>query len=294
MLFFIMRQILRKTFFWKLLRQTKAILIKSKNRFELIPLSPLIAQLSKTPDFPGSSATNKQWLEISILGYTNTFPKMLEIAKLNKPETEFEIKRAADIFEVNSEVLELRDCFDFEGSDKGSKHQYDLIYANMLKNRRHEELLILEIGIGSNNTDTPSNMGKIGIPGASLRAWRNFLPNATVIGCDVDARILFREDRIATYELDQMSEHSWAKLYGELIGKSFDLIVDDGLHSPFPNLVTVKKSLPLLKETGILVIEDVLPTALPVWGIMKILLAPVWTLETLETAASNVVIIKRS
>ena len=59
---------------------------------------------------------------------------------------------------------------------------------------RLNNLNIFEVGLGTNNVDVPSNMGKDGKPGASLRAWRDYFPNA-----DIDTRILFKEDKIQTF-----------------------------------------------------------------------------------------------
>ena len=52
---------------------------------------------------------------------------------------------------------------------------------------------IFEIGLGTNNIDIVSTMGKKGHPGASLRAFRDFCPNAEIYGADFDSRILFQE-----------------------------------------------------------------------------------------------------
>ena len=46
--------------------------------------------------------------------------------------------------------------------------------------------------------------------------------------------------------------------------KKFDLIIDDGLHSPLSNLLTVKYLTSFLKPNGILIIEDIHQRPLPV------------------------------
>jgi hypothetical protein len=164
----------------------------------------------------------------------------------------------------------------------------------MMRARRDEQISIFEIGLGTNRTDVPSNMGKVGIPGASLKAWKEFFPNGIIIGCDIDSRILFEEHRINTYELDQTSEISWEKFVAQVAIKEFDLIIDDGLHAPFPNLMTVKHALPLLSSKGILVIEDITQAAIPVWRLLGMFLNAKWEIQIIETNASNVVIIKQN
>lgn len=102
---------------------------------------------------------------------------------------------------------------------------------------------ILEIGIGTNNTDIISNMGKEGTQGASLRAFRDYFKSANIFGADFDKRILFKEKSISTMYVDQTDPESLDKLFIR-INKKFDLIIDDGLHAIHTNLNTVIAGLP--------------------------------------------------
>jgi len=149
------------------------------------------------------------------------------------------------------------------GSDKAGKHDYFWLYGKILK-KSSEIKKILEIGIGTNNTDVISNMGEDGMPGASLRAFKSFCKNANIYGADIDKRVLFQEERIKTYFLDQTNLDSYKNLEKE-IGDNFDLIIDDGLHEPRANVYSLNFGLKLLKEGGWMVIEDIYPAALPVW-----------------------------
>src|ERR1700730_598890 len=72
------------------------------------------------------------------------------------------------------------------GSDKGRLNYYTPVYSALFKDRCNEPLRIFELGLGTNNTELPSNMGPYGAPGASLRGWRELFPNARVYGADVD------------------------------------------------------------------------------------------------------------
>ena len=49
----------------------------------------------------------------------------------------------------------------------------------------------------------PHHMPIDSTPGASLRAWRDFFPNATILGADLDREVLFEEERITTGYMDQ-------------------------------------------------------------------------------------------
>jgi hypothetical protein len=279
---------------WVNLRRARALAWRLIDNYQIIRLAPLIREMTKAPDFPGSRASQKQWLEISLLGFQNTIPALLYLAETENQGYDQVIPKSIEIFDSNEEVLALRQILDKQGSDKGTKHQYDLIYANMLRLRRNEKISILEIGLGTNKSDTPSNMGKAGVPGASLRAWKEYFSYGVIVGCDIDSRILFQEDRITTYQLDQTSTASWRKFLGQAPINEFDLVIDDGLHAPFPNLATVRHTLPLLTKDGILVIEDVTEAAIPVWELLRIVFKNKWELEIIQTNVSYVVVISKS
>ena len=74
---------------------------------------------------------------------------------------------------ANADTEELRALFQKYGSDKSTGHNYHLLYSWLLAPKRGEDLSMLEIGLGTNNIDVPSNMGLEGRPGASLRAFRD-------------------------------------------------------------------------------------------------------------------------
>lgn len=130
---------------------------------------------------------------------------------------------------------------------------------------------LLEIGLGTNHLDVVSNMGRQGQPGASLRAFRDFLPGANLIGADIDRRILFEEERIATFYVNQTDADTFEML-GRNLPARIDFIIDDGLHSPNANLHTVRFGLERLAEGGWMVVEDIRLQALPVWQLVSALL----------------------
>ena len=139
----------------------------------------------------------------------------------------------------SSGTRELAALFNHYGSDKSSVHNYHLLYAPLLGPRRNDSLHLLEIGLGTNYPDLVSTMGASGKPGASMRAFRDFCPNAQVFGADIDRRVLFEEDRIRTYYVDQTRVSSFNELSANLPDGLFDLVIDDGLHSPNANIATM-------------------------------------------------------
>jgi hypothetical protein len=101
-----------------------------------------------------------------------------------------------------------------------------------------------------------STMGKRGKPGASLRAFRDFLPNA--------------------------------------VGRDFDLVIDDGLHSPNANIAVLSFGLSRLKPGGWLVVEDIGHAALPLWEVVAHLLPMGFTAHIVISAKRIVFAVQRT
>lgn len=136
-------------------------------------------------------------------------------------------------------------------------HNYADFYEIMFSLRRHDIRLLIECGIGTNFEDVESNMTRHGSPGASLRAWRDFFPNANIVGLDLDKRILFSDDRIKTFEVDQLSGASvraWIRCSNI---SNVDIFVDDGLHTLEANWNLFAEAVPIMRRGGVYVIEDV-------------------------------------
>lgn len=157
---------------------------------------------------------------------------------------------------------------DLHGSDKGEvasighpypwpSHNYTEYYSRLFGHCRNAVQRVFECGLGTNNPDLPSTMGVNGRPGASLRVWRDYFPNALIYGADVDAQILFQEERIRTFRMDQRDPAS-IRAYWQQVGEErFDLMLDDGLHTFEAGSTLFTHSIDRLAPTGIYVIEDV-------------------------------------
>lgn len=152
------------------------------------------------------------------------------------------------------------------GSDKAGQddarfawkpHNYDRIYELLFQRVRLRVTKVLEIGIGSNDTTLPSSMGVLGSPGASLRMWAEFFPNAEVFGFDIDPKTLFSEDRIQTGLADQLKPASLKQSFEAFEDRSFDLVIDDGHHSLESQIFTLEAAARLLAPDGVYVVEDV-------------------------------------
>jgi len=119
---------------------------------------------------------------------------------------------------------------------------------------------VFELGLGTNNVALPSNMGANGKPGASLRGWRDYFPNATVFGADIDRNILFSEDRILTMYCDQTNPHVIQTMWEEL--PNMRIIVEDGLHTFEANVTFFENSIHKLLPGGFYIIEDIANTSI--------------------------------
>tara|TARA_B100000768_G_scaffold150335_1_gene145064 strand:- start:3411 stop:4115 length:705 start_codon:yes stop_codon:yes gene_type:complete len=158
---------------------------------------------------------------------------------------------------TNSKLTELMNLY---GSDKGGKnnhHNYSELYSEIFFHKRKEVKNILEIGIGTNNTNIASNMGKEGVPLASLRAWRDYFKNAKIYGADIDKDILKNEERIKTFYVDQTNPIIISNMYKEIGEDKFDIIIDDGLHEFGANICFFENSIGNLSQNGTYIIEDV-------------------------------------
>ena len=74
-------------------------------------------------------------------------------------------------------------------------------------------------------------MGAKTSPGASLRVLRDFFKKAIIYGGDIDKKILFKEKRILTYEMNQLDLNSIKSMWKKINKLNFDIIIDDGMHS---------------------------------------------------------------
>ena len=121
------------------------------------------------------------------------------------------------------------------GSDK-AVHNYGHAYAAIL-NMIDSVRSLLEIGVKE---------------GASMRAWRELMPGAKLIGVDNDpkATMYYKATIIADQERPN-EVCSRVKKFAP-----FDLIIDDGCHIPQPTWNTMTDLWPLLRVGGVYVIED--------------------------------------
>ena len=166
----------------------------------------------------------------------------------------------------------LSELCDKYGSDKGYNkienrifynnwhpHNYTDYYSSLFEHSRIGIKKIFECGIGTNNPDIPSSMGKEYKPGGSLKMWRDYFPNANVYGADIDKDILFESERIKTFYVNQLEKNSIEEMWSNIGVNNFDIIIDDGLHTYDAGKCMFDNSFNKLRVGGIYIIEDVDP-----------------------------------
>ncbi len=177
-----------------------------------------------------------------------------------------------NFYYAKNENAQINKLCDVYGTDKGESkrdnhpypwksHNYADLYELLFRCRRKNVQLLIECGLGTNNINFECSMGLHGKPGASLRMWRDFFPNARIIGVDIDKETLFNEERIETFYCDQLKKKSienFAKK-SKLLENSADIILDDGLHTFEAGVSFFEGMIKFLNEDGIYLIEDVHP-----------------------------------
>lgn len=165
--------------------------------------------------------------------------------------------------------MTLQEIFERHGTDKAG-HGYAKIYEPLLEPRRQSILRVLEVGIGTLIPNAPSTMVGYGpenyTPGASLRAWREYFPNAIIWGLDSQRDTQFKEPRIITRLVDTTDE---SQVNTAIAGITFDLIIDDGCHLIESQRATFKHLWNHLNPGGLYVIEDI--AGFPVKDILMVI-----------------------
>ena len=140
------------------------------------------------------------------------------------------------------------------GADKCPQinHMYTPFYYEYLKDKKYSIKKVLEFGVG-NNSIIPFIPGYK--PGASLRMWRDFFPNAQIYGADIAKEAIFTEDRITTFYANEFEKESVEKLITKT-GSDIDLFIDDADHHTNRQIDLCEILMPLLKKDVIYIIED--------------------------------------
>lgn len=151
--------------------------------------------------------------------------------------------------------MNLQEAFNKHNSDKGDQgknaHKYYHEYQNTF------------------TPDFDGNILEVGVfTGTSFCAFHEYMPNAQLYGIDIFTRLKMEQsgcyglDRVHLMKADSTTPpYAFWPMLEEQWGQDikFDVIIDDGKHTPSANHYTFKNLIPYLREGGVYYIEDVWP-----------------------------------
>jgi hypothetical protein len=143
----------------------------------------------------------------------------------------------------------------YYGTDKSSQlHGYTRLYQRHFRARRTAVRSVLEIGVGgiTSHEGFETTAG-----GQSLRMWRDYFPNAEIVGVDINEKDV-RATRIH-FERGDQSDSAFLQEVARKYGP-FDVVIDDGSHIGRHIQASFAALWGAVTPTGIYAIED-LPVA---------------------------------
>lgn len=152
-------------------------------------------------------------------------------------------------------MSELNEIFNKHESDKGTVgnnkstgHHYYLAYEKVFKKFKNKQINLLEIGVWR---------------GLSFKSYLDYFSKAELYGIDTFDRVAWDSERVRELRKDKRIHFKKAdstvknSLWGE--DTKFDIIIDDGNHTPVAQYQTFKAHWDKVKKGGSYFIEDVLP-----------------------------------
>lgn len=144
-------------------------------------------------------------------------------------------------------LLTLQEIGKKFGTDKSdlwhTSHGYSYLdrYEQHLAPMRDKKITVFELGVRD---------------GSSLRMWKEYFPNAQIIGLDIDENCKrFEEDRIKIY-IGSQNDADLAKLIVKESGGGFDVICEDASHVNSLSILSYELYWPWVKRSGFYIMED--------------------------------------
>ncbi len=154
------------------------------------------------------------------------------------------------------------------GKGRGHTHDYASVYDLLFATGRQHIKNVLECGIATldrRDGINPKDHQQSAL-GPSLRMWREYFPNATITGIDIDEHCLFADERIDTYQCDQTDQQSIQQFLQQIPERKFDIVIDDGLHTFPAGKFLFENIIDRLTDDGVYIIEDVSTSRLHVYA----------------------------
>ena len=132
------------------------------------------------------------------------------------------------------------------GTDKFGYHDYTPNYYKLFKHLRNKPLRLLEIGVGGYQD---ADRG-----GESLEVWRDFFPEAQIVGIDIQKKEMDLGPRVQILQGSQVDPDFLADLVRD--HGPFDIIIDDASHASHHQQNGFLELFSKVKPGGLYVIED--------------------------------------
>ena len=127
------------------------------------------------------------------------------------------------------------------GTDKSSLiHNYLVKYEKYLPFNKNDNIKILEIGV---------------LNGESICLWKEYFPNANIVGIDIDETCKRFESKNVIIEIGSQYDGDFLKKIIEKHGE-FDMILDDGSHMNEHVIFSFKNLFSSVKSNGVYIVED--------------------------------------
>lgn len=141
-----------------------------------------------------------------------------------------------------------------EFTDKGVPgHNYVRAYDFFLRSSRNKEIRFCEIGLLRGGMRKPLLTDTNSIA-PSLRMWRKYLPNASIVGFDIRRFAEPNDPKCTIIQGDQSSREDLQKIIDKY--DEYDFIIDDALHASPHQQITLSFLFPHIKSGGVFFIED--------------------------------------
>jgi len=152
----------------------------------------------------------------------------------------------------------LTDFCNNDFTDKNTIHSYIDVYQSLFQQKKFSATQVLEVGIGP----AVDLFGRPQYNGGSIKMWAEFFPNAQVHACDINNidsvnPMITSHPRIHLHTSQNAYNYNFIMTKFLSKGITFDVLVDDGPHTLESMKAFIQLYLPLLKQDGILVIEDI-------------------------------------
>jgi len=148
------------------------------------------------------------------------------------------------------DLISLADRYYAPGDPNRKGNGHLIAYERNFSHCRNSKLSILEIGINK---------------GSSLRLWREYFPNALIVGLDIKPVFVDLPD-VHVVCGDQSDPRALDHTMAAIRGMQFDIIIDDASHIGLSSKAAFSYLFPRgLKPGGVYVVEDYCAPFLPGW-----------------------------